>query len=79
MTTANQAYRSAANTNVGRQAAEAAKDVRNTARHVGDERIKIGCRDALGQRLQPRAGRLVVSAEWGVSTTPASFRSASVR
>jgi hypothetical protein len=37
MTTANQAYRSAANTNVGRQAAEAAKDVRNTARHVGDD------------------------------------------
>lgn len=37
MTTANQAYRSAANSNVGREAAEAAKDIRDTARNVGDD------------------------------------------
>jgi ElaB/YqjD/DUF883 family membrane-anchored ribosome-binding protein len=37
MTTANQAYRSAANSNAGRQTAEAAKDIRDTARHVGDD------------------------------------------
>ena len=37
MTTANQAYRSAANSNAGRQTAEAAKDIRDTARSVGDD------------------------------------------
>jgi len=37
MATANQTYRSAANSNTGRQAGEAARDIRDTARHVGDD------------------------------------------
>jgi ElaB/YqjD/DUF883 family membrane-anchored ribosome-binding protein len=37
MATVNQTYRSAANSNTGRQAAEAAKDIRDTARSVGDD------------------------------------------
>ena len=37
MATANQTYRSAADSNTGRQAGEAARDIRDTARHIGDE------------------------------------------
>jgi ElaB/YqjD/DUF883 family membrane-anchored ribosome-binding protein len=37
MTTANQAYRQAANSPAGRQAADAAKSAADTARSIGDE------------------------------------------
>ena len=37
MTTANQAYRQAANSPAGRQAAEAAKSAADTAKSIGDD------------------------------------------